>query len=346
MSIPIFFKPIGPLKAAELAKATGCELRGDGEQLIKNVATLSGAQKGDLTFLSNPSYIAQLPQTKASACILDKRYALEAPEGLVMLISDNVYVAYAQIATMFYPAPTFVAHISPQAYVSKNAKIGHGCHIEAGAYIEDNAIIGENCYVGANTYIGQAVIIGKDTFIAPNTTIICAQVGQRCIIHSGVRIGQDGFGFAPSKTGIIKVPQIGSVIIGNDVEIGANTCIDRGALEDTVIGDGTKMDNLIQIGHGARLGKSCVIVAQVAVAGSTVIGNGVMCGGQAGIAGHLNIGDGAMVAAQSGVMQNVEAGEVVGGTPSVKIRDWHRQTAILRRMSTKNKSEQKESNGQ
>ena len=200
------------------------------------------------------------------------------------------------------------------------------------AHISEDVIIGEGCYIGENTYIGAGVKLGNECFIANNCSISYAVIGNNLVLHPGARIGQDGFGFAPSNSGITKVPQLGRVVIGNFVEIGANTCIDRGAIDDTIIGDHTKIDNLVQIGHNVNIGSHCIIVAQTGIAGSSHIGDGTMLGGQTGISGHVTVGKKVVLAAQGGIISDVADGEVLGGTPAVPIRQWHKQTIILKKL--------------
>ncbi|WP_039456560.1 UDP-3-O-(3-hydroxymyristoyl)glucosamine N-acyltransferase [Candidatus Jidaibacter acanthamoebae] len=327
-----FFKNKGSFSVMEIAQRFNCEVIGDKNRIIKDIATLENAKEGDISFLYNPKYIEQIKTTKASACIIDEKNIPVAPPHLTLLVTDSSYVLYAKITSLFYGAANLIANISSTAVIAKSAKIGENVTIEDFAFVGENAEIGDNAYIGAHTYIGNGVKIGDNSTIHPQAYLTYCTIGSNCIIHSGVKIGQDGFGFAVGKEGAEKVLQLGSVIVGNNVEIGANTCIDRGTIEDTVIGDNTKIDNLVQLGHNVVIGKNCFVVAQVGIAGSTKIGDGVMIGGQAGIAGHLNIGDGAKIAAKSGVMQDVEREQMVGGAPAMNIRDWHRITAMLKKM--------------
>jgi UDP-3-O-[3-hydroxymyristoyl] glucosamine N-acyltransferase len=334
-----FFHRAGPFKVKELAKETGCKVVGDENLSIKDIATLESGNEQNISFLSNPKYVEAFRESKAAVVILEERFASNAPEGMTLLISDNPYYAYAQIAAKFYPNKKYKAHIAKTAVVHKTAKIHDSCHIADNAVIDANVEIGQGTVIGANTCIEEGVIIGKNCNIKSNVTLTHCQIGNDCIIHSGVRIGQDGFGFAPSAKGVIKVEQLGAVLIGDNVEIGSNTCIDRGAVEDTIIGNGTKIDNLVQIGHNVKIGQSCFIVSQAGIAGSTEIGNGVQLGGQVGIAGHIKIGDRAMLAARSGVMSNVEPFAVLGGAPAVPIKQWHRMTAYLKKVTTKKEAD-------
>ena len=219
------------------------------------------------------------------------------------------------------------------AIVAADAELGEGCRIDAGAVVGPRARVGRHTWVGANAVIGEAVVLGDEVRIGPGATLVCCLVGDRSIVHAGARIGQDGFGFALGASGHLKIPQLGRVVIEDDVEIGANTTIDRGAGPDTVIGSGTKIDNLVQIGHNVRVGRGCVIVSQAGISGSTVVGDGVMIAGQAGLVGHLHIGDGARIGAQAGVMRDVETGTTVFGAPATVAHEFWRRVAALARLA-------------
>jgi UDP-3-O-[3-hydroxymyristoyl] glucosamine N-acyltransferase len=237
------------------------------------------------------------------------------------------------VAQAFYPSPAPVAWISPSAHVDSSARIGADCWIDHGVVIGAGVEIGDRCRIGSHAVIGAGVVIGADGTIGANATVQCALIGAKVNIYPGARIGQDGFGFAMGVQGHLKVPQLGRVIIGNNVEIGANTTIDRGAGPDTVIGDGCWIDNLVQIGHNVQLGRGCVVVAQVGISGSTQFGDFVAAGGQSGFAGHLKIGSGAKIAAQAGVIGDVPAGQTYGGYPAVPRLEWLRQSVILGKMA-------------
>ncbi|MBS0236500.1 MAG: UDP-3-O-(3-hydroxymyristoyl)glucosamine N-acyltransferase [Proteobacteria bacterium] len=331
----LFFERHGPFTIKQLAEIAECEVIGDNQMLIYDVATLSSADVGNITFLSNSKYLPQLPITKASACIMEQRHVDNTPKGMIMLISDNPYASYAKVAATFYPNDKPKASISDKAVISSKAKLGANCQVEPFAHIADDVEIGDDCYIGSGTYIAPGVKIGSGTYIAANVTISHAIIGKNCLIHPGARIGQRGFGWAPSKRGVLEVPQLGSVVIGNNVEVGANSCIDRGTLEDTTIGDSTKIDNLVQLGHGVVVGSHCFLAGQVGIAGSTVVGNGVMFGGQVGVAGHLKIGNGVMLLAQSGAMRDIPDKMVAAGTPSVERMQWHRQNVALAKLAAK-----------
>ncbi len=332
-----FFNTIKPLSIKEVAFLSGCQLEGtfNSNLMINGVAPIDTAGVNDITFLSNKKYAAKLPECKASACILSKDSAAKAPNGMALLISENAYASYAKIATVFYPDDKYTSSISPAATIAKSANIGEGCTIEATAYIGENAQIGKNSFIAPGVYVGKGVKIGDNCRIMHACTLTHTIIGNNVFIHPGVRIGQDGFGFATDKGVHIKVPQLGRVIIEDNVEIGANTCIDRGAGPDTIIGAGTKIDNLVQIGHNVQTGRGCIIVSQVGISGSTKLGDYVVLGGQVGVAGHLNIGSMATVAAQSGIAQDIEAKETVGGSPAVPIKQWHRQTIALKKLVNK-----------
>ncbi|MCE3233192.1 MAG: UDP-3-O-[3-hydroxymyristoyl] glucosamine N-acyltransferase [Rickettsiaceae bacterium] len=329
-----FFNTISPLDLEEVAAIGGCKIHAAGNvKKLHGVAPIDSATANDLTFLSNQKYASSLKNSKAGACILNEANISKAPDGMAMLVSKNPYASYAKIAAKFYPDDERNGEISPAAFIDSSASIGKNCTIEAGAFIGKNVKIGNNTYIASGAYLNKGVKIGNNCTISHNVTLSHTIIGNNVLLHPGVRIGQDGFGFATENGVHIKVPQLGRVIIEDYVEIGANTCIDRGAGPDTVIGQGTQIDNLVQIGHNVKTGKGCVIVSQAGISGSTKLGDYVILGGQVGVAGHLNIGSMVNIAAKSGVAQDIEPKQIIGGYPAVPIRQWHRQSISLAKLA-------------
>jgi UDP-3-O-[3-hydroxymyristoyl] glucosamine N-acyltransferase len=325
----------------EIAQWTGATLSpgADPERRIRDVAPLDEAGPDDLAFLDNPQYLDLFRATRAGAAFVAPRYAAAAPAGCAVLVSPQPYRAMALTMARLHPralkprSSFGETGVSPAAFVHSAARLEPGVVVDPGAVIGPGAEIGAGTLIGANAVIGPEVRIGRDGVIGAQASIACALIGDRVIIHPGVHIGQDGFGFALGPRGHLKVPQIGRVIIQDDVEVGAGTTIDRGANRDTVIGEGTKIDNLVQIAHNVVIGRHCVLVSQSGVSGSTVIGDFAALGGQAGLTGHLTIGAGAQIAAQAGVMNDVPAGAKWSGAPAQPMRDHFREVAALRKLA-------------
>jgi len=332
-----FFTNAGPFLLSDLAARAGAELKNaaDPRRAVIDVAPLEVAGPEHLSFLDNKKYADAFTASRAGACLVRPEFADRAPEGMALLLTDDPYRAYARVASSFYPLPPLIPGVAATASVHPSAKLGAGCQIDPGAVIGAGAEIGDHVHIGANAVIGHGVKIGDDCRIGPLSSIGFALIGERVYIHPGARIGQDGFGFAMGPQGHLTVPQLGRVVIHDDVEIGANTTIDRGAGPDTVIGVGCKIDKLVQIGHNVQLGRGCVIVSQVGISGSTKLGDFVVAAGQAGLTGHLQIGSGVKIGAQAGVMRDIPAGETVGGSPAVPITQWLRQSAELARLVRK-----------
>ncbi|MBA4209351.1 MAG: UDP-3-O-(3-hydroxymyristoyl)glucosamine N-acyltransferase [Parvibaculum sp.] len=342
-----FFIPAKALPLGELASRTGATLSPDADAgyAIEGVAPLDVAGAGEISFLDNPKYAAAFEATKAAACFVHPRFAGRAPKGVMLLVTEQPYRAFALAAQLFHPDATSGADtfgepgmVHPRACVHETAKLGENVTIEPGATIGAHAEIGRNTIIGCNTSIGKGCTVGKDCFIAPNVTVSHAHIGDRVILHPGVRIGQDGFGFAVGYPKHEKVPQLGRVIIQDDVEIGANTTVDRGAGPDTVIGEGTKIDNLVQIGHNVETGRGCIIVAQTGVSGSAKLGDFVVLAAQVGVTGHLTINSGAQIAARGAVVHDVPPGQQYGGVPARPVAEWRREVVALRKMGRRPKA--------
>lgn len=339
MTQPVFFKhPVG-LTVGEIAVLTGAELRVGArlDDLITNVAPLNRAGASDLAFLDTAKYAEVLTSTQAGACLMTERFESQAPSGLNVLRAREPYRAFVVVArTLFEDAlrpsslfETDGAHST--ATVHPSARIESGVTVDPGAVIGPRAAIGAGTVIGATAVIGPDVQIGRDCSIGPGVSIIHAIVGDNVIFHPGCRIGQDGFRYLAGANGHTKVPQLGRVIIQDNVEIGAGTTIDRGGSGDTLIGEGTKIDNLVHIAHNVTIGRHCIIAGQCGLAGSVTLGDRVMLGGQVGIADHLTIADGAMIGAKSGVVSNVPAGEKWFGFPALPGREFLRAMASLRK---------------
>jgi len=337
MADPRFFDRAGPFSLDALAALSGATLYDPtgGERLFVDVAPLETAGPEDLTFLDNRKYLDAFVGSRAGAAFVDERAIDKAPEGMALLIAANPYKAFARAAQAFYPLKPVAPRRAPSAIIDPAAIVPPDCDIADHVVIEAGARLGARCQIGPNTVIAAGVELGEDCRVGANVTLSHCVIGARVVLHPGVRIGQPGFGFAPDREGPVKIPQLGRVTVGDDVDIGANTTIDRGSGHDTIIGPGTMIDNLVQIGHNVVLGRGCVLAALVGISGSTRFGDFVMAGGQAGFAGHLKIGSGARIAAQSGVMRDVAPGETVCGVPAVPITMFMRQVAILQRLAKK-----------
>lgn len=334
-----FFTPPEPKNLHDLINVIDCvvDVRGDLDTVFQDVSALHDAKASDISFIDNPKYKKEFVKSKAGACFVSPENAKLAPEGMTLLITNTPYKAYAMAAAVFYPEPTREAFVSPNAYIDDSAQIGKGVHIQHGVCIGKNVTIGDYSIIEYNAIIEDGVVIGNHCRIGGGSTVSHSIIGHHVRLYPGVCVGQDGFGFAIDPNGHVKVPQLGRVIIQDYVQVGANTTIDRGAGPDTVIGLGTWIDNLVQIGHNVVIGKGCIIVAQVGISGSTKIEDYVALGGQAGLAGHITIGTGARVGAQSGVISDIPAGEDYMGSPAFPKGQFLRQIALLNRLLHKKK---------
>jgi UDP-3-O-[3-hydroxymyristoyl] glucosamine N-acyltransferase len=319
-----------PFTVAEIARQLQGEVLGDGAAMLKGFAPADRAQPGDLTFAENENYFARAEQSAASAIIAPG--AFTSARKTVIRVAD-ARVAFARVLPLFFPEPAYAPGIHPSAVVAKSAKIDPSAHIGPQCVVGDNVCIGARSVLQGLNFIGAGCHLGEDVNLFPNVTLYPhTEVGQRVRIHAGTVIGSDGFGYVLDGTAHRKVPQIGNVIICDDVEIGSNVCVDRGALGPTVIGAGTKIDNLVQIAHNVNIGEHCLLVSQVGIAGSTKLGNYVILGGQVGLAGHLKIGSRVSVAAQSGVMHNIKDGEKWFGYPAQPDRQTKRQLIAMQQL--------------
>jgi len=337
MADPRFFDRAGPFRLDALAALSGARLSRaeDGARSINDAAPLETAGPADISFFENRKYLDAFLRCRAGAVFVDEAAAAVAPAGVALLVSKEPYKAYALAAQAFYPEPPVLPGRAASAAIAAGALIPEDCRIGPFVVVGPGVRLGRRCRIEANSVIGAGVELGDDCRIAANVTLSHCLLGARVVVHPGARIGQAGFGFAPDPSRPVKIPQLGRVVIGDDVQIGANTTIDRGSGRDTVIGAGSMIDNLVQIGHNVELGRGCILCGQVGISGSTRLGDFVMIGGQGGLAGHLDIGRGARIAAKSGIMRDVAAGAVVCGSPAVPIGEFMRQTAMLQRLARK-----------
>jgi UDP-3-O-[3-hydroxymyristoyl] glucosamine N-acyltransferase len=340
---PRFFPQAGPFGVAALAAAIGAEASFDDGRLISGVAPVQRAGAHQLSFIDNRRYAPLLAETRAGVVVVHPDLAARVPEGCVALVTKDPYRGWALAAAMLHPAPPAKPGIDPRAAIDPVAQIDPSAEIGPFAVIGARARIGAHCRIGPHAVIGEGVSIGAYGRVGAHASVSHAVLGDRVYIYPGARIGQDGFGFVSSSLPFLTVPQLGRVILEDDVEVGANSTIDRGSAQDTVIGAGSRIDNLVQIGHNVRLGRNCVLAAQVGVSGSTVLEDFVMLGGQAGLAGHLHIGKGAKIAAQSGLMADVPARAEMMGSPAEPIKEYLRGVAVLRRFVRGYKASKQES---
>jgi UDP-3-O-[3-hydroxymyristoyl] glucosamine N-acyltransferase len=333
---PRFFRRAGPFSLAAVVDAAGVEDdRAEAPPrrlMLHRVAPLQAATGEDVSFcLNNRKLRAALAATRAAAVIVHADMQAVVPEGCVAIVARDPLVAWARVATLFHPAPPANPGIHPSAIIAASARIDPSVEVGPLAVIGENVVIGPRGRIGAMVVIGDGVEIGRDVRIGPHASLAYALIGDRVYIYPGARIGQEGFGFAITPDGFHSVPQLGRVVIGDDVEVGANSTVDRGTLEDTVIGDGSRIDNLVQIAHNVRMGKACVVVAQAGLSGSTVLEDQVIFAGQAGSAGHLRVGAGSRIGAQAGVISDVPPGSEMIGSPAQPVKAFFKEVATIRR---------------
>jgi UDP-3-O-[3-hydroxymyristoyl] glucosamine N-acyltransferase len=340
MSEPVFFESRGELTIGEIVALTGAEPRPDLhlDRRINNIAPLDRAGPADLTFLENARYLRHVGSTRAGACLIAQRFESHAPSHVAVLRTREPFRAFVTVARALFPqalrpSPFFPATaIAGGAFVHPKARLEAGVTIEAAAVVGPDVEVGAGTIIGAGATIGAGVRIGRDCAIGARVSMTHAMIGDRVIIHPGCCIGQDGFGYVLGASSHLKVPQVGRVVIQDDVEIGAGTTIDRGAVRDTVIGEGTKIDNLVQVGHNVTIGRHCVIVAQSGISGSATLEDFVLLGARVGLANHVTIGEGAQITAASGVRDDVPPGERWGGTPAKPAGRWFQELALIERL--------------
>ncbi|MDX3929678.1 MAG: UDP-3-O-(3-hydroxymyristoyl)glucosamine N-acyltransferase [Shinella sp.] len=345
-----FFPPHDGIRLGDLAARLGAELsdQSAADRLVRDVSPVYRAKEGDLCYMLSRKSRAELETCKATAILCDASLASLVPAHVVVLTTNRAHTAFALAGEILHPEAmrppatiSAAAGISPAAFIDPTARLEAGVEVEPMAVIGAGAEIGEGTRIGPGVVIGAGVRIGRNCTIAAGAGVQYALIGNNVILHPGARVGQDGFGYGPSpKVGMIKIVQIGRVIIQDDVEIGANSTVDRGAMDDTVIGEGTKIDNQVQVGHNVRIGRHCGIAAGVGIAGSARIGDGVMIGGASGINGHITIGNGVQIAAMSGVASDIPPGERYGGIPARPMRDFLREVAeMAMRASSRNRKQ-------
>lgn len=340
-----FFTPSRQITVGEAAALTGAALRNPelSASVIQHLSSLDSAEPGSLVFVENRKFAKALRDSAAIAVFCPEDVVSKVPENIAVLVTASPHRDFAMIGRILFPSsarptPWFGEYgISPQAFIHPEAKLEEGVTVEAGAVIGKGAEIGSGTLISSTAVIGENCRIGRDCYIAPTVSVQYAFIGNHVHLYPGVRVGQDGFGYVGGPSGVEKIPQLGRVIIQDDVEIGANTTVDRGALKDTIIGEGTKIDNLVQIAHNVQIGRYCLIAAHCGIAGSATIGDMTQLGGSVGLADHVTIGSRVQIAAASGVMNDIPDGERWGGSPARPIKQWFREVAALRSMSKFNK---------
>lgn len=333
---PRFFASSGPQTLACLAEAAGIPLPDgiDADRTLTGIGPLTSAGPTEISFLDNRRYLGSLRASRAGVVLVPPAFAAEVPADCLVLPTPQPYLGFIRIARLFHPLPSPVPGIHPAAVVAPDAVLGEGCEVAPGAVIGAGARIGAGCVIGANVVVGPGVEIGDGCWLHALSSVSHAILGRGVVLHPGARVGQEGFGFAPTPDGRFETaPQLGRVILGDMVEVGANSCIDRGGQDDTVIGPGTRIDNLVQVGHNVRTGRGCILVAQAGIAGSTVLGDYVTVAAQAGLTGHIEIGSKARIGAQAGVISDVAAGTDVLGSPAWPVRETWKAFAALRKLA-------------
>jgi UDP-3-O-[3-hydroxymyristoyl] glucosamine N-acyltransferase len=329
---PRFFLRAGPFSLAVVAEVAGGECNAP-DRVLSSVAPLQTATSEQVSFLDNRRYAAALAASHAGAVIVHPDVLRLVPAACAAIVTKTPYLGWAKVAALFHPIRPANPGVHPAAVVDPAANVDPTASIGPFAIIGPRAEVGPGCRIGPHAVIGEGVVLGPDCRIGAHASLECAILGARVYIYPGARIGQEGFGFATGPGGFVTVPQLGRVIVGDDVEIGANSTVDRGSAQDTIIAAGTRIDNLVQVGHNVRIGRCCAIAAFVGLSGSSIVEDFVQIGGQAGVAGHLRIGTRARVGAQAGVMNDIPAGADVVGSPAIPVRTKFRQIAAVKKLA-------------
>ncbi len=323
-----------PITAADVAAQVNGRLIGDPSVTVTAVAPLDRAESHELSFLAHARYVSWFVPSRAGIVLVSPTLAETAGTPAVRIVVDNPVDAMVQLLARFHRAERRPEGIHPTAVIDPSVRIGHGVSVDAHAVIKEGAVLGDGCWIGSSVVIGAGCVLGRDVRVHPGAVLYpFVDVGDRVLLHAGARVGREGFGFVPGPTGLVRVPHVGRCVLEHDVEIGANSCVDRGSVDDTIVGAGTKIDSLVHVAHNVRIGRMCFLIAQVGVAGSARIGDGVRLGGQVGVGGHLTIGAGASIAAQGGVIGDVPAGETWSGYPARPHKEQMRAHAALARLA-------------
>lgn len=321
------------LSAQQIASFLGGTVEGNPEVKVSNFSKIEEGRPGTLTFLANPKYEHYIYHTEASIVLVNNDFSPTEQITATLIKVENAYAALAMLLNLVEQAKAKKAGISSTAFISASATVGEDCYVGNFAYIGENTKIGKNCQIYPHAYIGDGITLGDNCIVYPHATIYSGcQIGNNCILHAGSVIGSDGFGFAPEGEDYKKIPQLGNVVLEDNVEIGANTTIDRAVMGSTIIHRGVKLDNLVQIAHNVEVGENTVMAAQVGIAGSVKIGSHCMFGGQAGLAGHIHVADRVKFGAQAGVISDVEEGRTVLGAPAIDAKNFMRSSAIFNRL--------------
>jgi UDP-3-O-[3-hydroxymyristoyl] glucosamine N-acyltransferase len=340
MADPRFFDNAGPFSLARILELTGGKAAPGATATVADVAALDSAAEAHLSYCEGVKFRSALERTKAGVVLVAEALAANVPATALAVICAQPAIGFGKVAAALYPTAGLIWPSSkpPVHRIAPSARIGEGTVLAPDVFIGEGVEIGNNCVLGPGVVIGRGVQIGHNAQLGPHVSISHALIGDRCTFHPGTRIGQDGFSYVTGASGHVKIPQLGRVIIQDDVEVGANVAIDRGALADTLIGEGTKIDNLVQIAHNNRIGRRCIVAAQVGISGSCEIGDFAVLGGQVGVADHLKIGSGTFVAAKSGVTRSLEAGKIYAGYPAHPIEQWRREVGTLARLTKASRS--------